>query len=207
MEGYFFKFIWEFVKKNWKEVLIISLGLMFFIQCSDLIELKSENKRLTNNFYAQCDSADVWKTKSGALASKTKNMEVTIDELRVLYGDAKDRIKDLNIKIKDLESYQQGAIVKHIHDTVVLRDTIINNDRYKSGTYVDGCATCDFMIDDSVMVFDFMSHDTIDIFISSEKQGQWWKFWTFPRKRIYTTTAVSHCPNTKVIINSCKINK
>lgn len=207
MEGYFFKFFGKFVKKNWKEVLVISLGLMFFIQCSDLIELKSENKRLTNNFYAQCDSADVWKTKSGALASKTKNMEVAIDELQALYGDAKDRIKDLNIKIKDLESYQHGTITKHIHDTVILRDTIINKGIYKSGAYTDGCVTANFMIDDSTMVFDMISNDTIDIFISTEKQGQWWKFWTFPRPRVYTTTTSSHCPNTKVAIKSLKIIK
>ena len=207
MEGYFFKFIWEFVKKNWKEVLIISLSLIFLIQCSNLRGMKHENKRLTNNFYAQCDSADVWKTKSGALASKTKNMEVTIDELRVLYGDAKDRIKDLNIKIKDLESYQHGTITKHIHDTVILRDTIMNKGIYKSGTYTDGCVTANFMIGDSIMVFDMVANDTIDIFISAEKQGSWWKFWTFPRPRVYTTTATSQCPNTTFMINFCKINK
>ena len=207
MKGYFFKFIWEFVKKNWKEVLIISLGLMFFIQCSNLRGMKSENKRLTNNFYAQCDSADVWKTKSGVLATKTKNMEVTIDELQALYGDAKDRIKDLNIKIKDLESYQHGTITKHIHDTVILRDTVVDSGTYTTGTYMDGCVTANFMIDDSTMVFDMVANDTIDILISSKKQGSWWKFWTFPRPRVYTTTASSHCPNTKVIINSCKITK
>ena len=207
MEGYFFKFIWEFVKKNWKGVLIISLSLMLIVQCSNLRGMKSENKRLTNNFYAQCDSADVWKTKSGTLASKTKNMEVTIDELQALYGDSRDKIKDLNIKIKDLESYQHGTITKHIHDTVILRDTIMNKGIYKSGTYMDGCVTCDFLVSDSVMVFDFMARDTIDIFISAEKQGSWWKFWTFPRPRVYTTTASSHCPNTTVMINSYKITK
>ena len=207
MEGYFFKFIWEFVKKNWKEVLIISLGLMCFAQCSDLIELKSENKRLTNNFYAQCDSADVWKTKSGVLATKTKNMEVTIDELQALYGDEKDKIKDLNIKIKDLESYQHGTIVKHIHDTVILHDTVVGSGTYTTGTYMDGCVTCDFIVSDSVMVFDMVANDTIDIFISAKKQGSWWKFWTFPRPRVYTTTATSACPNTEVIINTFTVKK
>ena len=199
--------IWEFIKKNWKEVLIIVLGLLFFIQCSNIHGLKSETKRLSDNYYAMCDSASLWKTKSGALATKTQNMEVTIDELNALYGDAKDKIKELNIKIKDLESYQHGVIEKYIHDTITLHDTVVNGGIRKSGTYTDGCVTLDFMIGDSTMSFDMVTKDAIDILIASEKQGSWWKFWTWPRKRIYTTTATSQCPNTKVIINSCKIKE
>lgn len=197
----------KFIKKNWKSGLIISLGLLFFIQYLNLRGLKSENNRLSDNFYAMCDSAEVWKTKSGALATKTKNLEVTIDELSALYSDSRDKIKDLNIKIKNLESYQHGVIEKHIHDTVILHDTIENEGIYKLGTYIDGCVTANFKIRDSSVVFDMVSQDTIDILISSKKQGSWWRFWGWPRRLVYETTVSTKCPNTKVVVNSLKIIK
>lgn len=197
--------IWEFLKKNWKSVLSILVCVLLFVQTSRVHSLKHENKRLENNYYAMCDSASEWKTKSDRLATKTKNMELTIDELNALYGDATDKIKDLNIKIKNLEEYQHGVIEKYIHDTITLHDTIINNIAKRSGTYTDGCVSLTFEIGENNMVFDMVQTDAIDILIASEKQGSWWKFWTWPRKRIYTTTATSTCPNTKVVVNTCKI--
>ena len=199
--------IWEFIKKNWKGILIIILGLLFFIQCSDIRGLKTETKRLSNNYYAMCDSASMWKTKTGALVTQTRNMEVTIDELNALYDGAKDRIKELNIKIKDLESYQKGVITKTIHDTITLHDTVINNKLYKTGIYSDGCLTVDFEINNDTAAFALNSNDEIDIFISYDKVGKWWQFWLWPREKVWHTTAVSSCPNTSVKVNTFTVKK
>ena len=201
------KTIIDILKRFWKPIIMVVMGLVIISQCSHIFTLNEDNARLENNYYAMCDTASKWKTKSGQLATKTKNMEVTIKELNALYAGATEEIKDLNIKIKNLEAYQKGVITKTIHDTIRLHDTIVDDHVYRTGTYKDGCVEMLFTITDTDALFDMMETDVIVVYITREKVGKWWKFWTWPRKEIYTTTATSTCPNTEVIINTCTIKK
>ena len=197
----------DMIKRFWKPITMMIMGLVIISQCSHISYLNDENTRLGTNFEAVYDSTKVWETKSGQLATQTKNMEVTIQELDMLYGDTKDKIKDLKVKIKNLETYQKGIITKTIHDTITLRDTVLDNHIYKTGTMSDGCVDLIFTLRDTTMVVDLNETDVIDVFIVKTKEGRWWKFWMWPRKNIYTTTATSTCPNTEVIINTCTVKK
>ena len=197
----------DMIKRFWKPIIMILMGLAIISQCSHISYLNEENTRLETNFEAVCDSTKVWKTKSGQLVNQTKNMEVTIRELEMLYGGAKNEVQDLKIKIKNLETYQRGVITKIIHDTITLRDTVLDDHIYKTGMMSDGCVNLTFTLQDTTMVIDLNETDVIDVFIVKTKEGRWWKFWMWPRKTIYTTTATSTCPNTEVIINTCTIKK
>lgn len=197
----------DMIKRFWKPIIMMLMGLAIIFQCSHISYLNDENTRLETNFEAAYDSTKVWKTKSGQLATQTKNMEVTIQELEMLYGGTKDEIKDLKIKNRNLETYQKGVISKTIHDTITLHDTVLDNHIYKTGMMSDGCVDLTFTLRDTTMVIDLNETDVIDVFIVKTKEGRWWKFWMWPRKTIYTTTATSTCPNTEVIINTCTIKK
>ena len=197
----------DMIKRFWKPIIMMLMGLAIISQYSHISHLNEENTRLETNFEAVCDSTKVWKTKSGQLATQTKNMAVTIQELEMLYGGTKDEIKDLKIKIKNLETYQRGVITKTIHDTITLRDTVLDNHIYKTGTMSDGCVNLTFTLRDTTMVVDLNETDVIDVFVVKTKEGRGWKFWTWPRKTIYSTTATSTCPNTEVIVNTCTVKK
>ena len=197
----------DMIKRFWKPIIMMLMGLAIISQYSHISHLNEENTRLETNFEAVCDSTKVWKTKSGQLATQTKNMAVTIQELEMLYGGTKDEIKDLKIKIKNLETYQRGVITKTIHDTITLRDTVLDNHIYKTGAISDGCVDLIFTLRDTTMVVDLNETDVIDVFIVKTKEGRWWKFWLWPRKTIYSTTATSTCPNTEVIVNTCTVKK
>ena len=197
----------DMIKLFWKPIIMMLIGLVIISQCSHISYLNEENTRLETNFEAVCDSTKVWKTKSGQLVNQTKNMEVTIRELEMLYGGAKNEVQDLKIKIKNLETYQRGVITKTIHDTIILRDTVLDNHIYKTGMMSDGCVNLAFTLRDTTMVIDLNETDIIDVFIVKTKEHSWWKFWMWPRKTIYITTATSTCPNTEVIINTCTIKK
>ena len=197
----------DMIKRFWKPIIMMLMGLAIISQYSHISHLNEENTRLETNFEAVCDSTKVWKTKSGQLATQTKNMEVTIQELEMLYGGTKDEMKDLKVKIKNLETYQREVITKTIHDTITLRDTVLDNHIYKTGTMSDGCVNLTFTLQDTTMVVDLNETDVIDVFVVKTKEGRWWKFWLWPRKTIYSTTATSTCPNTEVIINTCTVKK
>ena len=197
----------DMIKRFWKPIIMTLMGLAIISQCSHISYLNDENTRLETNFEAVYDSAKVWKTKSGQLATQTKNMEVTIQELEMLCGGTKDAMKDLKVKIKNLETYQREVITKTIRDTITLRDTVLDNHIYKTGTMSDGCVDLIFTLRDTTMVVDLNETDVIDVFVVKTKEGRGWKFWMWPRKTIYTTTATSTCPNTEVIINTFTIKK
>ena len=197
----------DMIKRFWKPIIMMLMGLAIISQCSHISHLNEKNTRLETNFEAVCDSTKVWKTKSGQLATQTKNMAVTIQELEMLYGGTKDEIKDLKIKIKNLETYQRGVITKTIHDTITLRDTVLDNHIYKTGMMSDECVNLTFTLRDTTMVVDLNETDVIDVFVVKTKEGRWWKFWLWPRKTIYSTTATSTCPNTEVIVNTCTVKK
>ena len=197
----------DMIKRFWKPIIMMLMGLAIISQYSHISHLNEENTRLETNFETVCDSTKVWKTKSGQLATQTKNMAVTIQELEMLYGGTKDEIKDLKIKIKNLETYQRGVITKTIHDTITLRDTVLDDHIYKTGMMSDGCVNLTFTLRDTTMVVDLNETDVIDVFVVKTKEGRWWKFWLWPRKTIYSTTATSTCPNTEVIVNTCTVKK
>lgn len=197
----------DIIKRFWKPIIMILMGLMIISQCSRISYLNDENTRLKTNFDAACDSAKVWKTKSGQLVTQTKNMWVALQELERMYGGTKDKIKDLKIKIKNLETYQKGILTKTIHDTLTLHDTVLDNHIYKTGMMSDGCVNLTFTLRDTTMVIDLNETDVIDVFVTKTKEGRGWKFWLWPRKTIYTTTVTSKCPNTEVIINTCTVKK
>ena len=197
----------DMIKLFWKPIIMMLMGLVIISQYSHISYLNEENTRLKTNFEAVCDSTKVWKTKSGQLVNQTKNMDISIRELEMLYGGAKNEVQDLKIKIKNLETYQRGVITKTIHDTIILRDTVLDNHIYKTGMMSDGCVNLAFTLRDTTMVIDLNETDVIDVFIVKTKEHSWWKFWMWPRKTIYTTTATSTCPNTEVIINTCTIKK
>lgn len=199
--------ILEIIRKYWKELLLIIAALIVFFFAHNNKVLKEENERITSNYYAVCDSANTFKTKNGLLATKTKDLEVTIDELNARYGDAEKMIKDLKVRVKHLESYQKGVVEKLVHDTITLHDTVVNNAVMKAGSYSVACTDIDVLINNDTLDFKLQTRDEIDILVSIEKEGKWWQFWKFPRKKNYVTTATSTCPDTKVTVNSCKIKK
>ena len=86
--------ILEIIRKYWKELLLIIAALLVFFFAHNNKVLKEENERITSNYYAVCDSANTFKTKNGLLATKTKDLEVTIDELNARYGDAEKMISE-----------------------------------------------------------------------------------------------------------------
>lgn len=203
----FLKFIFDIVTANWKVVLVGGLAVLCILLGIKSCNQENEIKRLSDNYYAMCEVANSYHTKMGRLATQTRNQVLTINELNAQYSDAKDMIKDLNLKIKNLEQYQHGTVTVYEHDTVELHDTIFNNTVAKTGSYSDDCFYLDFIVTNDNAIFDADINVPIDIFITTQKDGKWYKFWTWPRKKVTTTTAVSKCNTAKIEINSCTISK
>ena len=123
------------------------------------------------------DSIPVWKEKV---------VEVDRTDYKKLLAD-KELIKDLKLKISDLESENQTLL--STRDTVVLRpknDTTL--------TYSD--KWCSFSYETSTRVLDWEVRDSLSTFVSAEYRHRflWWKW----GKRGYNVTIVNYNPHSRI---------
>ena len=89
----------------WRPFVVTILSIVVIMQCSQVKHTQRDNIRLRDNYYAMCDTADVWRTKSGKLASKTCNLQLTINELNAMVSNLDSKLKDANLKAKSLTAY------------------------------------------------------------------------------------------------------
>ena len=191
----------------WRPIVVTILSIVTIMQCSQVKHTQRDNIRLQDNYYAMCDTADVWRTKSGKLASKTCNLQLTVNELNAMVANLDSKLKDANIKSKSLTAYQHATITKELHDTIMLHDTVVSGVTAKRGSYHINCVDLTFLVSQDTAIFGYTSHDTVDVYISTEKVGKWWQIWKFPRKKNTVTTAISSCPDTRVTVKSVFIKK
>ena len=191
----------------WRPIIVTILSIVVIMQCSHVKHIQRDNIRLQDNYYAMCDTADVWRTKSGKLASKTCNLQLTINELNAMVANLDIKLKDANLKAKSLNAYQHATIVKELHDTIMLHDTVVSGVTAKRGSYHINCVDLTFLVSQDTAIFGYTSYDTVDVYISTEKVGKWWQIWKFPRKKNTVTTAISSCPDTRVKVKSTFIKK
>lgn len=191
----------------WRPFVVTILSIVVIMQCSQVKHTQRDNIRLRDNYYAMCDTADVWRTRSGKLASKTCNLQLTINELNAMVSNLDSKLKDANLKAKSLTAYQHATITKELHDTIMLHDTVVSGVTAKRGSYHINCVDLTFLVSQDTAIFGYTSYDTVDVYISTEKEGKWWQIWKFPRKKNTVTTAISSCPDTRVTIRSTFIKK
>ena len=191
----------------WRPFVVTILSIITIMQCSQVKHTQRDNIRLRDNYYAMCDTADVWRTRSGKLASKTCNLQLTINELNAMVANLDSKLKDANLKAKSLTAYQHATITKELHDTIILHDTVVSGVTAKRGSYHINCVDLTFLVSQDTAIFGYTSHDTVDVYISTEKEGKWWQIWKFPRKKNTVTTAISACQDTRVTVKSTFIKK
>lgn len=185
-----------------KSYLLVLLFVTVLALASTTCSQFKEVSRLNSNYAAMCDSAKTYKTKSGMLATTNKNLELTYKELIMLYGDSLNDIrKELKITKRALSGYQKGNVGFEIHDTVRVSDTVYKDGTiHKVGEYNTECISIGFNLFDTTIVMNAAGNIPIDVFVYTSKEGKWWKFWTWPRKKVATTTATSRCEGVKVDI-------
>ena len=191
----------------WRPIVVTILSIVAIMQCRQVKHIHQDNIRLRDNYYAMCDTADVWRTKSGKLASKTCNLQLTINELNAMVSNLDSKLKDANIKAKSLTAYQHATITKELRDTIMLHDTVVSGVTAKRGSYHINCVDLTFLVSQDTAIFGYTSHDTVDVYISTEKEGKWWQIWKFPREKNAVTTAISTCPDTRVTVKSTFIKR
>lgn len=108
-------------------VCVSCLGLSQFYTCKYTTKLKSSLKTAENNF-TQSQSENIqYRAKNGLLVNESKTYVLTINELKELRTEQERTIKDLKLKLKNVQSMQTiSTKTEYIVQTIV-RDSIIRD--------------------------------------------------------------------------------
>ncbi len=116
-----------------KKILILLLIAAFAIIVglrSSLHKTREERDRYRANQAALLSDVEHYKTESGKNAASVQKLTLTYDELKKNYDDVVATAKELNIKVKRMQSVSTTAtetrvnVVTQVRDSIIFRDSI-----------------------------------------------------------------------------------
>ena len=164
--------------------IYIALGIVVFAALLSitgylLVEtnkrLSKEVERLNSNQIVLNDNINFAISKSGKQTASIQELTYTVKEFKKFQGEDVKTIKDLGLKLKQVESLIKIGIVTTIKDTLVLRDTIILNDTVK----------CFKKIDEYVKLLGCVRGDSVEIEIAHADTIDNFAHWTYKKWFIF----------------------
>lgn len=177
--------------------LCLVMGLTIYFGYKYTTKLKSSLKTAENNF-TQSQSENIqYRAKNGLLVNESKTYVLTIDKLKEIREEQERTIKDLKLKLKNVQSMQTIStrteyIVQTIVRDSIIRDTVAQCFDYRTEWMrISGCVRND------LASLDIQNKDSIFSVGSMVYKG-WWIFKKPVAVRQYVQ---SFNPSSKIIYN------
>lgn len=144
-----------------------------FLSWHSTRSLIDERRRHTNNILALNDSILFYRTELGESVASCRVLELRIGELKRLNARERERLRRMELRLRDVESHATTATETSIQKSVVLRDTVILHDSVRSFLWRDDWVTIGgTMSGDSVMC-NVQSIDTLRQTVSRIPRKIW----------------------------------
>lgn len=115
--------------KRYLIIVLIILGGLLYVQTVRLRNIREDRDRLQTNQISLMDSVIHYRTENGKNAASVQRLELTAAEIRASRNDLIEECRNLNVKVKRLESFATSQTQTIIELQSRLRDTIIVHDR------------------------------------------------------------------------------
>lgn len=166
-------------------IIIAICGLIVWgnIQTHRLKVAKTDLLDHQKNERVLLSGLDSIRAKNGDLVLRTESLSLTISEFKKYNAELTKEVKNLRIRIKDLQSATSVVVDTDVDTIIPIRDTIILNNVAKSFEYQDAYTKISGIVTDSVSL-KYHSTDSLYIFhhIQPKKflffrwgiKKQWW---------------------------------
>lgn len=119
----------EFIKKYWKDILLIVFLIVFLIVVVSLLKInngiKDESERWRDNYYTAIDSVNVIKTKNNELIYERDNFRLNYEELN---KQSQQEIKKLENELNKQITYVSKLEANIKIDTLIIKDSVYIKD-------------------------------------------------------------------------------
>lgn len=109
---------------------IILLGVAVWVQQRRIVSIKKERDRYHMNSDALLSDMKQWRVDSTTMATDVKTLCLTINEMERYRAEDLAKIKQMGVKIKNLEAAAKhqlevnAPIMAQVKDSVIIRDTV-----------------------------------------------------------------------------------
>ncbi len=144
---------------------------------------KAERERLEGNQSVLLSDINTYKAKNGELITRTEALIQTESELKRYNNELLAEVKNLRVRVKDLQSHISITTETTLEKTVVLRDTLLLP-YVKSFEYNDDYTTIRGALTKDSVKLSYHSTDSIQVFQHIEKykflfirwgvKNEWW---------------------------------
>lgn len=161
-----------------------------------LHNITAEHERLERNQRALLSKVATYKTRADEWAATAEVLELKLSELRQARREDAKRIKELGIRLREVESYARSVTQKRGGATLPLRDTVIIRDTLKIFSSGRGHSYLSGTIRNDSITYHFTSTDTIYQVV--RRVPRRFLFFRYGTKAIHQDVWTSN-PTTKVV--------
>nr|DAE55279.1 MAG TPA: hypothetical protein [Caudoviricetes sp.] len=111
-------------------ITFLLLVAMVWVQQRRIVSIRQERDRYQQNSDALLSDMKQWRVDSTSMATDVKSLRLTVDEFKRYRAEDLAKIKQMGIKIKNLEAAAKhqlevnAEITAQVKDSVVIRDTV-----------------------------------------------------------------------------------
>ena len=161
-----------------------------------LHQTSKEQERLERNQRALLSDVECYKTRADKWAATAEVLELKVSELRQARAEDTKRIKELGIRLREVENYAMSVTQKRGGATLPLRDTVIIRDTVKIFSSERGHTELNGMVRNDSITYHFESVDTIYQVV--RRVPHRFLFFRYGTKAIHQDVWTSN-PTTKVV--------
>ena len=191
-------------KKINRVVAYVLLLVVFCLIVYSNSRIRQENKRLKDNQTALMSKMQEQTLKDGTQKVEIERLTLTKDELEQYKGALTDELKQLKIKYKRLQQYQQTSIVGEYRiDTIeVIRELMIDRDTINRIAYNNNYIVFTAEVQDrGLNNVDITTYDTITTLVSKEyrKRFLFFKWRPYYKVTLHNKNPYSRISNTEFV--------
>lgn len=176
-------------------LLFVATSILITLLAATL-NLWQDNRRLRNNQHALQQGITFYRTKANNYAASVEALSLELDEFRHLHALDAKTIRQLKIRLRDIESFARSITSTTIRDTLILRDTIILSQPLLHASTTDPHNTISATLQSDTLTLSLSSIDTLHQIIHRVPRRFW--FIRYGTKAIRQEVWSSN-PNTQLI--------
>ena len=176
-------------------LLFVATSILITLIAATL-NLWQDNRRLRNNQHALQQGITFYRTKANNYAASVEALSLELDEFRHLHASDAKTIRQLKIRLRDIESFARSITSTTIRDTLILRDTIILSQPLLYASTTDPHNTISATLQSDTLTLSLSSIDTLHQIIHRVPRRFW--FIRYGTKAIRQEVWSSN-PNTQLI--------
>ena len=192
-------------KTTMKANIVITLTILVLVfSCFELgrmyLKERKEKDRVFQNFEAAESAIKLHKTRSGELVAQNQVLQLQYDEMKKIYPQILDEIKNLDIKPRNVTHYSETLVKQDKEIQTIIRDSIIMDTiparvfSYQDEFYqIKGIA-----IRDSQTVHISSIDSIIQVVYKGHRIHPW--LWFFSKRKLEQTISCKN-PNSTILYN------